>query len=388
MLDATETGALLPLAGAEYRLGAESNAEFGEPHAPASAQAENQQSISWCCALRFREKGEAAPIVRPDQYDRWKTSMVPDWPGPLLSFDVIDPFTMNTRTSRLLGVNGDPLSRSGGLWVYRRIASPRNFAGVLAATDMTILNWPMIDYRDAPILDNPDAEEALADARSLTLSFVHWLQTEAPGPDGRNGYPEVELAADVFETDHGLARQAYYRESRRIVARTTITENDIATAVRGRPEGPGYARQFQDSVGLASYRIDLHPSTGGDSYIDIESFPAQIPLGAIIPQRMENLLAASKNMGTTHLSNGMYRVHPAEWNVGEAAGALAAWCALHGRQPAQIAENRDLTAEFQIMLHDTLGFELEWPDYIRTIPRSVPQLQLTIREKRKGWRTG
>ncbi len=388
VLDATETGALLPLAGVEYRIGAESQDEFAEPHAPAEAQPENQQPISWCCALRYRENGDAEPVARPDEYEYWRTQAAAHWPGAQLSFDVIDPFTMKARTSRLFGIDGDPMSRDGGLWVYRRIATPRNLTGTLADIDMTILNWPMIDYWEAPIVDNPNGSAALVNARSLTLSFVHWLQTEAPRPDGGAGYPEVELAADVFETGHGLARDAYYRESRRIVALTTITENDIATGVRGGPDGPGRARQFDDSVGLASYRIDLHPSTGGDSYIDIESYPAQIPLGALIPQRVTNLLAASKNIGTTHLSNGMYRVHPAEWNVGEAAGALASWCALHDRKPVEIAENRELTAEFQLLLHDRLGFELEWPSYIRTIARYVPQLQWTIREKRSGWHTG
>ena len=82
------------------------------------------------------------------------------------------------------------------------------------------------------------------------------------------------------------------------------------------------AESFADSVGVGSYRIDLHPSTGGDNYIDISSLPFQIPLGALIPQRVENLLPACKNLGTTHITNGCFRLHPVEWAIGEAAGAL------------------------------------------------------------------
>ena len=78
---------------------------------------------------------------------------------------------------------------------------------------------------------------------------------------------------------------------------------------------------FPDSVGVGSYRIDLHPSTGGDNYIDISSLPFQIPLGSLIPRRVENLLPACKNLGTTHITNGCYRLHPVEWGIGEAAGA-------------------------------------------------------------------
>ena len=79
-------------------------------------------------------------------------------------------------------------------------------------------------------------------------------------------------------------------------------------------------------MGVGSYRIDLHPSTGGNNYIDISSLPFQIPLGALIPRRVENLLPACKNLGTTHITNGCYRLHPVEWAIGEAAGALAAYC--------------------------------------------------------------
>jgi hypothetical protein len=44
--------------------------------------------------------------------------------------------------------------------------------------------------------------------------------------------------------------------------------------------------------------------------------PFQIPMGALILVRIRNLLAAAKNIGTTHITNGL---HPVEWNTGEAA---------------------------------------------------------------------
>ena len=88
--------------------------------------------------------------------------------------------------------------------------------------------------------------------------------------------------------------------------------------------GNSQAEEFKDSVGVGSYRIDLHPSSGGDNYIDVSSLPFQIPLGALIPKRVENLIPACKNLGVTHITNGCYRLHPVEWNIGESAGALAA----------------------------------------------------------------
>ncbi len=38
---------------------------------------------------------------------------------------------------------------------------------------------------------------------------------------------------------------------------------------------------YADTVGVGMYRIDLHPSTGGDNYIDVASSPFEIPLGAL-----------------------------------------------------------------------------------------------------------
>ena len=98
------------------------------------------------------------------------------------------------------------------------------------------------------------------------------------------------------------------------------------------------AQAFHDSVGIGAYRIDLHPSTAGRSYVDVSSWPFQIPLGALIPVRVRNLLPACKNLGTTHITNGCYRLHPVEWNIGEASGALAAYCLDKDLVPRQVRE--------------------------------------------------
>jgi hypothetical protein len=120
------------------------------------------------------------------------------------------------------------------------------------------------------------------------------------------------------------------------------------------------AENFHDSVGVGSYRIDLHPSSGGDNYIDVSSLPFQIPLGALIPQRVENLLPASKNLGVTHITNGCYRLHPVEWGIGEAAGVLAAYCLRTGESPRGVRNTTDKLKAFQSALL-AQGVEIEWP---------------------------
>jgi len=188
------------------------------------------------------------------------------------------------------------------------------------------------------------------------------MQTEAPRSDGGTGWKGLRLRRDIVDTADGLAKYPYIRESRRIRAEFTVTElhvgSDARTQATGIPQPHVLPALFEDSVGIGFYRIDLHPSTGGDNYIDIGSLPFQIPLGALIPRRVGNLLPACKNLGVTHITNGCYRLHPVEWNIGEAAGALAAFCV--GKKQSPRAVRAKHLGEFQKLLTDD-GVRLAWP---------------------------
>src|SRR5690625_5080358 len=186
--------------------------------------------------------------------------------------------------------------------------------------------------------------------------MLYWMQTEAPRPDGGRGWPGLRLRPDLMGTEDGLAMAPYHREGRRIRALETITEQDVSPAARGEDT----ARHYSDSVGVGMYRIDLHPSTGGDNYIDVPSSPFQIPLGSLLPIRMKNLLPAAKNLGVTHITNGCYRLHPVEWNIGESVGYLASYCLEHGVIPEAVRSDKHL-GDFQHLLQRE-GIELAWPN--------------------------
>ena len=164
------------------------------------------------------------------------------------------------------------------------------------------------------------------------------------------------MRGDLAGTEDGLAKYPYIRESRRIKAEFTVLEQHVAAEARKGRE----AESFRDSVGVGSYRIDLHPSSGGDNYIDVSSLPFQIPLGSLIPRRVENVLAGCKNLGVTHITNGCYRLHPVEWNIGEAAGAVAAEAVRTSHAPRHIRNTPGLLAVLQARL-TAQGFELAWP---------------------------
>jgi hypothetical protein len=361
VLDATENGDLLPLAGAEHVTGAESRAMTGEASAPLEAAPANVQAFSVCFVLEERA-GENHIIPRPERYDFWRgyvPRLNPPWPGPLLGWAGLNP-----RTMQPMRYHFDPHREKpglfSGLWAFRRIIDRAQFAPGAYASDVCLVNWPMIDYMEGDLLtcDEPTRAAQLADARQLSRSMVHWLQTEAPRPDGGVGWPGLRLRGDLLGTADGLAMAPYIRESRRIQAVKTIVERDVSATFR---PGDTLAERYEDSVGIGYYRIDLHPSTGGDNYIDVPSLPFRIPLGALIPVRMENLLPAGKNLGTTHITNGCYRLHPVEWNVGEAAGALCAHCLAENLTPRAVHASADRTRTFQDLL-EARGVELRWPE--------------------------
>ncbi|MFN7999900.1 MAG: FAD-dependent oxidoreductase [Acidobacteriota bacterium] len=367
-LDATETGELLPLTKTEYVTGFESRKTTGELHAPEQAQPLNMQAVTWCFAMDH-VAGEDHTIDAPAEWKYWRDyvpQLNPAWPGKLLAWEQPHPQTLKTR-----GAAFDPeadVTKPGptNFMIYRRIIARDNFLPGSFAGHITVVNWPMNDYFGGPVFEVSETEvkRHLYQAKQLSLSLLYWLQTEAPRPDGGVGWKGLRLRSDIVDTDDGLAKYPYIREARRIQAEFTVLEQHVGTEARAQLTGKKpdelTAEEFKDSVGVGSYRIDLHMSTGGDNYIDVSSLPFQIPLGALIPKRIENLIPACKNIGTTHITNGCYRLHPVEWNIGEAAGALAAHANQTKQAPRRIRNDARLLADFQAKLTQQ-GFELAWP---------------------------
>lgn len=349
VLDATETGELLPLAGIEYIVGAESIDQTGEPHAlEGPAQPRMQQAITHVMALSYNE-GEDHTIAKPDDYARFLPRF--RWPNERYIFP-------------------EPDSDWFSLWKFRRVLYTGHFEPGFMKSDITLWN-SLNDYHEGPILDVPVEEVAdnLRGARHLSLSLLYWMQTEAPRLDGGNGFPGLWLRPDVVGTRDGLAKCPYIRESRRIKAEFTVLEQHVSAEVR---EDHG-AEWFPDSVGVGRYSIDIHMSTpaekGGEpvhqrsrvaNYGRPRVWPFQIPLGALIPKRVENLLPAAKNIGVTHITNGSYRLHPVEWNVGESVGTLVAYCLDHQLSPRQVRHTAERMEDYQRLL-ERQGIEIAWP---------------------------
>lgn len=365
-VDATELGDVLPLTKTEYVTGSEANSVTNELHAGSKANPINNQSFTMCLAMDY-VPGEDHTIAKPKTYDFWRTyvpNLSPAWSGRMLSLSYSNPRTLAPKS---LGFHpeGIPTGNDLNLWNYRRIINRQNFTTGTYVGDITIMNWPQNDYVLGNIVDVSEKEfsKHVEQAKQQSLSLFYWLQTEAPRPDGGLGWRGLRLRGDVLGTHDGLAKYPYVRESRRVKALFTVLEEHVGAdnraRITGKPEG-NTAAVFPDSVGIGYYHIDLHPSSGGDNYIDFASLPFQIPLGALLPQRMENLLPACKNIGTTHLTNGCYRLHPVEWSIGEAVGLLIKQSLDRKLIPRAIYENKNELSDFQAMIRRQ-GIETEWP---------------------------
>jgi len=346
VIDGTDTGDLLPIVGCEYVTGAESKIETGEPDANDIEDREDMQPVTHVAALEWDESKKGC-FEKPTYYDYFKTMKTPYDDKFILSEYGPDSTTkkarkFNTKTGRL------------PLWTYRRVFDPSKFIGS-EKKETTLLNWPQNDYFLGNIIDDEDQVEHRKMARELTKAFIHYLQTEAPREDGGNGYPEMQLAKDALGTKDGLAMAPYIRESRRIRALHTIKEQDVlAKTNKTLPK-------VEDSVGIGCYHVDLHITTRSNTFFFETTWPFEIPLRALIPVRLRNFLPACKNIGTTHLTNGCFRLHPVEWNIGEVAGYLASELIDSGLSAQEFAQSPAIIKRFKKKL-DEAGIERHWPE--------------------------
>ncbi|WP_338868679.1 FAD-dependent oxidoreductase [Spirosoma sp. SC4-14] len=364
-VDATELGDLLPLTKTEFVTGAESRRDTHELHAPEKADPNSCQAFTMCFAMDY-VAGVNHVIDKPKEYHFWRNytpKLTPAWSGKLLDLAYSNPKTLEPKK---LGFHPEGISTGDNLnlWNYRRIISKANFKPGTYAGDITNVNWPQNDYTLGNLIgaSESDFRKHVERAKQLSLSLLYWLQTEAPRPDGGRGWPGLRLRGDMMGTEDGLAKYPYIREGRRIKAVFTVLEEHVGAdnraLVTGRKDNT--AADFYDSVGVGYYHIDLHPSTSGNNYIDFGSLPFQIPLGALLPKRVENLLPANKNIGTTHITNGCYRLHPVEWSIGEAVGMLVAYARDKKVIPRAVREQKPLLDGFQTMVRSQ-GIETHWP---------------------------
>lgn len=322
VLDATEAGDLLPLSKLPYVVGSEPRSETNEPHAALAANPACVQSFTFPFAVERRQEPSAA-ITKPADYEqilrrqdfalRMNYPQEYGWRGPFAySMYGDDPPVPN---------NMSP----GPFFSWRRLR--------VEPTEIALMNWPRQDYAAESALDRTpqDLARVLQQAKRTSLAFLYWMQHDL-------NHPELQLRPEVMGTEDGFAKYPYLRESRRLLAKGRVVEQDIVEEYQTGPR----AKWFTDSVGTGFYMVDIHPCAANERGRMMMPRPFQIPLATLLPRTAVNFLPAGKNIGVTHLTNGAFRLHPIEWNIGEAAGTIASLAIQQDKLPETQAVQDDL----------------------------------------------
>jgi hypothetical protein len=289
ILDATETGELLPLVRVEFVTGTESQRETGEPTAiEGPAEPLRMQPFTHLIAVDYLP-GEDHTIEKPELYGEFRVGF-----RNLVGTAEAHGDEQQLRMRRLFAPRS-PATYASCIWNFRRVFYAGHCQKGAFPSDVTML-MNGNEYGGGSIIgvDDATARRHLERARQLSLSLLYFLQTEIePGYSGKPGYPGLRARGDVFGRVDGLAQYPYIRESRRIRAEFTMLEQHFRTDLH--PDGPV---AYKDSVGVSGYRMDIHEKGRGNQSRTWElhgkHWVQQLSLGALIPVRVENLLPACK----------------------------------------------------------------------------------------------
>ncbi|GHS88341.1 hypothetical protein AGMMS49957_09680 [Synergistales bacterium] len=355
LIDATEYGDVLPLAGAGYRAG-NSATPFIKPDAMI-------QDITWTAVIRRYPGGvpqhlrAIAPLPGYEEARRNYESYVAsggypfrgNYPVPL----PVDFVSHNAYRG---------LPNSSTPWNYD--GRPENWKYI----SKTVVNWGNdypgrggwengrtglpVEYLENKALRARVEKEAFI----KTLHFIYYIQNEL-GEDWSVTDDEYD-AAELPEAAQGLPLEwqdiakrmppiPYVRESRRVLSEYTLTSEELLRNSLSYRDGQT-RHEFEDAIAIGGYILDLH---GADKDSDLEwdmgeravssahnrpRGPFQVPLRILIPKDTDGLIAAEKNLSMTRLSAGAIRLQPICMMVGQAAGALAALAARSELAPRDV----------------------------------------------------
>jgi hypothetical protein len=366
LIDATEYGDVLPLTPARYRSGH----TIGPDEQNACIQA-----ITWTATIRKYPQGVPPELQMhepPPGYDKW-----------------VDKFRRSMR------VDGNQVNRnlpvSFPIYAeYRAIpdlANPEDYTAANPANiTRTSMNW-FDDYDvTTAVLDRATRKDVICSAKLKTLAELYYLQHEGGEPlwsvaddegydtaySRANACPQIPAAYKALE--YNLPQIPYIRESNRLVGETTLTGGDIRRESNWAMSVIGYT----DAIAVGDYADDLHGCNSKPEFFetDLEHItdlspgfrpgPFQVPLRALIPEKVDGLLAAEKNISQSRLANGATRLQPITMLTGQAAGALAGLAVSKHVQPRAVPAD----AVQLVLLHsgDILARE------------HTPELQMGTRE--------
>jgi hypothetical protein len=279
-IDATDIGESLKMAGADYRLGMDSKKETLEANAPQQAN-DIVQDLTWVAILKDFGPNADKTIAKPSNYNpiNFKGSCV----------ETVDNIKIDC--NKMLDYGKLPNNKY-------------------------MINWPTKGndvYLNVVELSREDRNRELLQARNYTLQFVYFIQNEL-------GFKHLGLADDEFKTSDLMAYAPYHREGRRLKGVSFFTYNHVAEPYKQKEAF------YRTGISVGDYPVDHHhkqnPNAPDLGFPPVPSY--SIPLGALIPEKVDGLVVSDKAISVSNLINGATRLQPVVLLTGQAAGTLAA----------------------------------------------------------------
>jgi len=197
----------------------------------------------------------------------------------------------------------------------------------------------------------------------MSLSLLYGCRTEAPRPDGKAGRRGCGCAAMSWALKTALRQYPYVREARRIKqsprSRAALRQRRARSAATGVPAASATALEYPIRSG-SELPHRPPPDRAGDKYIERRVAALSDPRWApCCPCGWKPHPGVQEHRHDARHQR-VLRLHPVEWNIGEVAGALAAFAAAAQGAAARGRETPALLADFQKRLIDQ-GVELRWP---------------------------
>ena len=290
-IDATDLGDALAMADVPYHLGMDSRIETGEAMALLESN-DMVQDLAWVAILKDYGRGANKTIDKPEDYDANLYRGCCTMDGN------------RTDCNQMLNFGKLPNKKYMINW-------PRNGNDIyLNVVEMT---------REERIAE-------LQKAKNKTLGFVYYIQT-------RLGYRNLGLADDEFSTDDQLPYLPYHREGRRLDGVVRFNYNQMLEPYQQRYP------LYRTGISVGDYPLTLHhkcnPSVPNMVFPPVPSFC--IPLGVLIPERVDGLIVSDKAISVTSIVSGLTCQQPVLLLTGQAAGVLAALSATKRRAPRDIS---------------------------------------------------
>jgi len=359
-LDCSYEGDLAAAAGAPYRIGRESRAEYGEPHAGRIFTRYEERSTE---DEKFPFEA-AHGFIKLRPFDLCTGRIFPGSTGEgdaavmaynyriFLSHDPANqapiPRPLNYRRENYLGLLLDEKASLGtpypvkSKWLLDDIRdfkfrNHRQIPNRKLSWNHGAFPGRNHGYPDAAW---PERRKILAEHRDHELGLLWFLQNDPEVPaEVRARASALGLARDEFVDNDNFPWEIYVREARRIVGRAVFTELDASLA-----PGLNRARPHADSIAITDWMMDSHECTTermpGSAYEGVVLLseltrPGHVPYRCLLPQGIDNLLVPVC-LSATHIGWGTIRVEPTWMHIAEAAAHACVLSLERGVAPASV----------------------------------------------------